>query len=238
MKKRNPFRFQQFEVAQEKAAMPVTTDACIFGASIELGQAKQVLDIGTGTGLLSLMLAQRFKHTQITGIDIHAESVAEANENYTLSPWSERLQAIEANILQWETDQRFDAIISNPPFFSGQLQSEEHDKRRSRHMVSLTYPELINKAACLLNEKGQLWLLIPTLHAEECIALAKINSLYLHQYISIHAYANSDEHVVILHFAKNPADRFYRHLFTYEKQGLYTGEMQYLMRNFYLNKTT
>ena len=93
MKTRKPFRFKQFEILQEGGCMPVTTDACIFGAMADIGNAKNVLDIGTGTGLLSLMLAQRFPEANFTAIDIDEASVNQAHINFENSPWKNRLQA-------------------------------------------------------------------------------------------------------------------------------------------------
>jgi tRNA1Val (adenine37-N6)-methyltransferase len=234
MKTRRPFRFKQFEVAQSPGCMPVTTEACIFGALADLGNAKSVLDIGTGTGLLSLMLAQRFAHAVFTAIDVDAESAKQATENFKNSPWQQRLRAETADLRNWEPGVQFDAIVSNPPFFDNQLPSESDDKRRARHTVTLDFETLLYKIQYLLKQDGICMLLIPILHGEYLVELSKKYALYLHHKIQIRSFTESAPHVVILYLSKTQAAGFTSDLIIYDKPGEYSSEMKALMQDFYL----
>jgi len=234
MKNRKPFRFKQFEVAQSPGCMPVTTDACIFGAIADIGNAKSVLDIGTGTGLLSLMLAQRFADAVFTAIDIDAESIKQATENFKNSPWKQRLQAETADLRTREPGVQYDAIVCNPPFFDNQLLSESDDKRRARHTVTLDFETLFYKIQYLLKQDGICMLLIPILHVEYLQELSKKNALYLHHKIQIRSFTESAPHVIILYLSKNQAAGFTSDFIIYEKPGVYSSEMKALMQDFYL----
>ena len=236
MKTRRPFRFKQFEVAQSKGCMPVTTDACIFGATIDLGNAKNILDIGTGTGLLSLMLAQRFTDGFFTAIDIDEESTSQADSNFKKSPWNKQLNTIAADLRMWEPKITYDAIVCNPPFFDKQLPSESDEKRRARHTVTLEYKTLLNKIYLLLNNEGKCWLLIPYLHSDYINELAATLKLYIKFKINICSFQNSEPHVIIFCFSKTPADGFYSDFTIYKSMGVYSDEMKTLMKDYYLFK--
>lgn len=236
MKTRRPFRFKQFEVAQSEGCMPVTTDACIFGATINLEKAKNILDIGTGTGLLSLMLAQRFTDGFFTAIDIDKESTRQADVNFKYSPWKNRLNTITADIRNWEPEITYDAIVCNPPFFDNQLPSESDEKRRARHTVTLNYETLINKIYTLLNNEGKCWLLIPALHSNYIAEIANSIKLFNHHKINIHSFEHSEPHVIIFSLSKSPADMFYSDFTIYNSPGVYSEEMKNSMNDYYLFK--
>lgn len=234
MKTRRPFRFKQFEVAQSKGCMPVTTDACIFGATIDLGNTKNILDIGTGTGLLSLMLAQRFTEGFFMAVDIDEESTLQATANFENSAWKNRLTALSTDIRNWEPVITFDAIVCNPPFFDKQLPSESDEKRRARHTVTLNYEALLKKIYFLLNSEGKCWLLIPAIHSNYITELAAALNLYIKFKINIRSFEHSEPHVIIFCFSKNPADGFYSDFTIYKKEGVYSDKMETLMKDYYL----
>ena len=236
MKTRRPFRFKQFEVAQSKGCMPVTTDACIFGATIDLGNAKNILDIGTGTGLLSLMLAQRFPDGFFTAIDIDEESTRQANANFNNSPWKNRLNAMTADIRNREPEITYDAIVCNPPFFDNQLPSISDEKRRARHTVTLNYETLLKKIYSLLNNEGKCWLLIPALHSNYIAELATSTKLFNYHKINIRSFEHSEPHVIIFILTKSPADIFYNDFTIYNNPEIYSEEMKFLMKDYYLLK--
>ena len=234
MKFRRPFRFKQFEVAQEGGCMPVTTDACIFGALAGIGNAKNVLDIGTGTGLLSLMLAQRFPDAHFTAIDIDEASVKQAHINFENSPWKDRLNAVKADIREWEPGKQFDAIVCNPPFFENQLPSESEDKRRARHTLTLDFKTLLEKINVLVKDDGICWLLLPMLHVNNIIILLKETTLILNHKINICSFNNTSPHVSAISLKKRNTDYVNRNFLIYKKPNNYTEEMQILMNDFYL----
>src|ERR1700684_2120654 len=138
------FRFKQFIIHQDKSAMKVCTDSCIFGAWTvkHLNGAKKILDAGAGTGLLSLMLAQK-SESQIDSIELDPDSAVQALENIMASPWSKRIRLLEGNVLYYPLRSEYDFIISNPPFFDSDLRSPMEKKNKAKHEETLKLDELI-----------------------------------------------------------------------------------------------
>lgn len=162
------FRFKRFEVRNERSAMKVNTDGVLLGAAVTLsGSEKRVLDVGTGTGTIALMLAQRLSdmgaNARITGIDIDAPSAEEAGENFAASPWATILDARNVPLQQYDGGP-FDLIVSNPPYFDDSLQAPDARRNISRHSVegeSLSYRELVAFAAESLGPDGRLAMILP-----------------------------------------------------------------------------
>ncbi|TDW96563.1 tRNA1(Val) (adenine(37)-N6)-methyltransferase [Dinghuibacter silviterrae] len=163
----NPFfRFKQFTVFQDQCAMKVSTDACIFGAWMagvlkeRVGDESRVLDIGTGTGLLALMVAQQCP-AFITGVEIQQSSTIQAASNMASSPWSGRLRVVPGDINDFTFSSSFDAIISNPPFFEDDLPSPEVGRNLARHGETLTFPQMLRAIFRDLTANGIAGVLIP-----------------------------------------------------------------------------
>lgn len=155
------FKFKYFTVQQSDSAMKVGTDAMILGAFVETENKTRGLDIGTGTGVISLMLAQKNENLQITAIDIDEASVQEANMNFKNSPWSNRLHVIHNDFLAHNFEEQFDLIVSNPPYFSTTNENEDARKAQARHVSSLEIKPFIVKVSSLLSPTGHFWLIIP-----------------------------------------------------------------------------
>ncbi len=156
------FQFKQFRIAQDRCAMKVTTDACILGAWVPvLQQVKRVLDIGAGTGLLSLMLAQRSANTTIDAIELDSDAAAQARENINESPWMERINIIEGDVCGQQFAHKYDLIISNPPFFNDSLLSDKAQENMARHTCALSYTALADVCVNNLNENGYVAILLP-----------------------------------------------------------------------------
>jgi len=146
----NPyFRFKQFMVYQDRCAMKVTTDACLFGAwcAMEIENAKlkikNVLDIGAGTGLLSLMAAQRNRHITIDAVEIENEAAAQAQSNIEASPWRDRIHLYATDIRSFQSLVKYDAIISNPPFYEKEIVSADREKNTAHHSTDLELEQLL-----------------------------------------------------------------------------------------------
>jgi len=159
------FRFRQFSIDDDRSTMKVGTDAVLLGSWAGRGMPSGVLEIGTGCGVISLMLAQRFPAAQVLAIDIHGPSVQQAGENFGRSSWAARLQA-EACSLQ-ELAQRqppaaYDLIVSNPPYFSNALLPPDNSKKLARHTGKLTFGELAGGVAGLLKPDGLFALILPS----------------------------------------------------------------------------
>jgi len=152
------FRFKQFTVRQERCGMKVGTDGTLLGAWARGG--KRVLDVGTGTGLISLMMAQRFCEAEVTGIDIDAEATMQATGNVAASPFATRIRIEQADVRSYE-GRAFDAIVCNPPFFVSSMESPDARRTMARHAQTLNYAELMRHAWRLLADDGELSVVIP-----------------------------------------------------------------------------
>ncbi len=158
----NWFRFKQFTIQQDKCGMKVSTDACIQGAWTPiLPGVKTVLDIGTGTGLLSLMLAQRNSYIAIDAIELDEAAAQQAKENVSSSPWQERINVKQADVRAYAPLVSYDMLICNPPFFDKSLQSNELNRNVARHAISLSKEDIIATADRLLSDEGYLALMLP-----------------------------------------------------------------------------
>ena len=162
------FQFKQFTIHQDRCAMKVTTDACLFGAWVvrEVGSPKSevrsVLDIGTGTGLLSLMLAQKI-NAHIDAIEMDKEAAEQAQENSMASPWKERINIVHGNVKELSNIplDKYDIIISNPPFYENELTSPDPKKNTAHHDEGLLLPELLQVIHSVLAPEGRFYLLLP-----------------------------------------------------------------------------
>lgn len=155
------FRFKQFSVVNDKTAMKVGTDGVLLGAWCDVSSARRILDVGTGCGVIALMVAQRNSMAMIDAIDIDVDSIAEASHNFAVSPWGERLTAIQANFTTFTVDDPYDLIVSNPPFFTNGVLSPEQQRNQARHNTMLKFDELINHSCSLLTPTGVIAIITP-----------------------------------------------------------------------------
>jgi tRNA1Val (adenine37-N6)-methyltransferase len=161
------FQFKEFRIDQENAAMKVCTDSCIFGALIKSQGFKNILDIGTGTGLLALMLAQR-SDALIDAVEIDEAASLQAKQNIKNSPWSDKITVYSQSIQDFSAtaDKKYDLIISNPPFYSNHLKSEDEKVNTALHSTSLSIEDLMEAVTKLLLPEGLFMVLLPPYEAE------------------------------------------------------------------------
>lgn len=184
------FSFKEFTIHQDKCAMKVCTDACLFGAwvahFIETNTIKpeNILDIGAGTGLLSLMLAQK-TNASIDALEIDEDAAMQARQNFQDSPWNERLKLYNISAQDFKTENKYDLIISNPPFFINDLKSEDEKRNKALHTTTLDYNELIRAVKNVLAEDGFFAVLLPFSNAVTFIEIAETQKLYLHRKIDL-----------------------------------------------------
>lgn len=181
------FKFKQFEIDQTGCAMKVNTDGVLLGAMATHQAPLRILDIGTGTGVIALMLAQRFAKAIIEAVEIDEQAAETAKKNFQLSVFKDRLSVENVAIEQYNSDERFDLIVSNPPFFVNDLKNEEHRKGIARHADVDFFEMLVTKSAQLLSEKGKIWLILPVKQANEVIAKAYEFGLSLCDRINLHS---------------------------------------------------
>ena len=174
------FKFKQFTVWHDRCAMKVGTDGVLLGAWCPVcSQAKiKVLDVGTGSGLIALMLAQRLQGAQITAIDIDAGAVEQAKYNFSVSPWADRLNCQQISLQDLEGEGVYDLIVSNPPYFQDSLKNPDNQRAMARHTDTLSYNELLANGARLLTNDGILALVLPIEAESKIIVLAKSYGLF------------------------------------------------------------
>lgn len=171
------FRFKQFAVVNDRSAMKVGTDGVLLGAWCPVASARRVLDVGTGCGVIALMIAQRNSHAVIDAIDIDPDAITEANLNFESSPWASRLTAIECDFNDMDDNERYDLIVSNPPYFTNGVLPSGDARTVARHTASLTYAQLIRGAAQRLTDEGALALISPTDAESDIIEASAFASL-------------------------------------------------------------
>ena len=171
------FRFKQFAVINDRTAMKVGTDGVLLGAWCPVEGVHHVLDVGTGCGVIALMMAQRNASAFITGIDIDHGAIEEATLNFKASPWSERLTAIEGDFNELQVLDNYDLIVSNPPYFTNGVLPTGDARTQARHTGTLSYRQLIEGAAHLLNDEGILSLISPVEAYGDIIEAATFSSL-------------------------------------------------------------
>jgi tRNA1Val (adenine37-N6)-methyltransferase len=167
------FQFKQFVVRQDKCAMKVCTDSCLFGAYLALEKAEEVLDIGTGTGLLALMVAQR-SQARIDAVEIDPQAAQQARENVAASPWAGRIRVFPQSLQDFAltNHQRYDLILSNPPFFESSLRSPVATRTMARHTTGLHWDEILRFGEQFLRPGGSVWILLPPAESALLAALA------------------------------------------------------------------
>ena len=180
------FKFKQFQVKQDRSVFKVGTDSVLLGAWADVSVTGTVLDIGTGTGLLVLMLAQRCR-ASITGIEIDEPSYRQAAENAALSPWSGRINIRHTSLQDYmlSADKTFDLIICNPPYFKDSMKSGNIAKDMARHDTGLSLEELINGVTTLMAPRGRFCLVLPSERYEDIIILCDHNELFLSRELAV-----------------------------------------------------
>ena len=186
------FQFKKFIVHQAHTSMKVCTDACLFGAWAASDQrllnAHKILDIGAGTGLLSLLIAQANNNATITAVEIESAAATEATSNFKLSPWPDHLNLVHDDIRNFSNhaNNLYDVIITNPPFYEGDLKSPDENKNTAAHSTALPWNILIENVAKLLTDGGSFFVLIPTLRAYTMQKLCDNHGLTLVEEVLVH----------------------------------------------------
>jgi tRNA1Val (adenine37-N6)-methyltransferase len=231
----NYFNFKQFTIRQEKSAFKVGTDGVLLGASADLSNVKNILDIGCGTGLISLMLAQRCDAT-ITAIEPDTDSFAEACDNISKSRWAERIKVLNTSIQDLDPGlQGFDLIITNPPYFADSLKNPDNRKTLARHNVSLSSSEILTGVRKFLGENGSLQLILPYVEGNVFIAEAYKYDLFCNRILKIKPLPSSEIRRLILSFSKvqkKPMESFLT--IEHGKRHDFTEEYINLTKDFYL----
>ena len=199
------FEFKKFTINQDRCAMKVGTDGTLLGAWASApAQSRYILDIGTGTGLIALMMAQRYPEAQIVGIDIDDAAVAQATENVATSPFTERISILKQDVTTYKPEMQFDAIVSNPPYFVDSLTCPDEQRSIARHAVTLTFEALIKSAYRLLKAEGTFSVVIPTEMRSKLEASARLEGYFISKVCCIKTTPKKPSKRQLIEFTKAP----------------------------------
>jgi len=231
----NYFSFKQFTVYQDKCSFKVGTDGVLLGAYTDVAGVHKILDIGTGSGLIALMLAQR-SEAEIITIEPDLNSFVQACFNFSKSRWKSRIKAENIDLQNFNpTNTAFDLIVSNPPFFSDSLKNPDHRKAAARHNESLTAEELLKGAERLMADGGRLQVILPYVEGNILIAEANKYGLYCNNVLKIKPLATSEIRRLILTFSRRKLKATERFLvIEHGERHDFTEEYKNLTKDFYL----
>lgn len=221
--------------------MKVCTDSCVFGAWVAQSanpSPKTILDIGSGTGLLSLMLAQHFGQSEIHALEIEPSAILQSQQNFQNATFSKQLQLFPISIQDFSnsTDRKYDVVICNPPFFSAHLLSDKEKNNIAKHNNTLSPSALSLSASKLMNQESEFWLLIPTSASKEYISCFENNGLFLNECVEVFHNHTKPSFRLIIKFSKLNNNSLLNYKFIIQNQdGTYTNSFVELLKKYYLN---
>ncbi len=227
------FRFKQFSIEQDDVAMKVGTDGVLLGAWANSDNAKRILDIGTGTGVIALQMAQRNAEARVWAVEIDATAAKRARANFDMSPWAERLEVEQTAVQEFASADKFDLIISNPPYFVNSLLPPDELRSTARHTHGLTFEELDSAVCRLLAEEGRFALILPPTEFEQYLAQSH---LHLVRRCDVHSVKGGVVKRVMGEFAKQKptATKHETLAIEVERRGEFSEEYRALTKDFYL----
>jgi len=230
------FQFKQFTIYQDLAGMKVGTDSIILGSAIKIkSEYKRIIDVGTGTGLLSLMIAQKSSNSDITAVEIDSNAYHQAKINIDKCKWRNRINLIHADAKQLEIDHKYDLIICNPPYFSNSKQSVIISKNTARHQVELTFKDLLNIWDKIGNDDSDLACIIPIIESEKLYKIMKNHGNYLAYYLEVRSNPNSYPKRAVMLFSKYKMETIQSELCIHNNEGGYSEAYIKMTKDFYLN---
>lgn len=231
-----PFQFKQFTVAQDKAAMQVGTDGVLLGAWVDVQNAYSILDVGSGTGLIALLCAQRSSATIIDAIELEENAYLQAVENFEQSNWNDRLFCYHTSFQQFykEIEEEYDVIVSNPPFYTSTFKNLEEKRALARHVENLPYKDLLLGTSKLLAEKGVAAFIIPFTEESSFLQLATTYNLYANKITRVRGTKNSEIKRSLLQLSFQKTEIEISELIIETTRHNYTPEYTSLVKDFYL----
>ncbi|MCU0326903.1 MAG: methyltransferase [Spirosomaceae bacterium] len=237
MPRNQHFRFKQFTINQDKCAMKVCTDACILGAFVDVINADKILDIGAGTGLLSLMIAQR-TNAPIEAVEIDEDAYNQAIENVANTPFTNQIKVYKTRIQEFTRDlfRSYSLIVSNPPFYQNSLQSPDNQTNKALHNTELSFEELADCVAKLLDVKGRFFVLLPYSETQKFVEIAKTYGLFVNHQLHIRHDENKPIFRVVSTFTSDSnSELMIDELKIWQENGkVYDQKFRELLKDYYL----
>lgn len=232
------FQFKQFKIRQDRCAMKVGTDGVLLGAWAELYSGKRILDIGSGTGLISLMMAQRFEDAEIVGVELEESAAMQAMENVEESEYARRIEIKHCSLAEYLLicERKFDLLVCNPPFFVGSKKAETEGRSLARHADKLNLGHLMRGASQLLNDEGSIALVLPMEQRRSALTLAAFNKLCFQRELVVRTVPLKQAKRVCLQFGMKSRELFTEEL-VIEDAGRhgYSSDYINLTKDFYLH---
>lgn len=229
------FRFKQFSIKDDRCAHKVGTDGTLLGAWTKVEHATGILDIGTGSGLIALMLAQRATpETKIEAVELSKHDYHQAVENVKHSPWAKKIKVHHLPVQQFQIDDKFNCIVSNPPYFNNSFKPPNESRIASRHTDTLSFEELLTNTKRLLTGDGKLSVILPYTEGLQFIDLAKVYSLFLTRQWSFRTRIEKPIERWLLEFSGISSSLETGEILLYNKEDEWSAEYKLLTRDFYL----
>jgi len=231
------FQFKQFSIYQENSGMKLTADAVLFGAwTFTNYKAERILDIGCGTGILSLIAAQKTSAI-ITAIDIDDGAIKDTNTNINETPWQNRINVIHSSIQNFTriNSLGFDLIVSNPPFYEHSLDSLIESRTLARKNITLSYLDLLKQSKLIMDKSTRLSILLPTQYSRSFIILAESQGIYLKRICEVHETNSSPSKICFMVFSLQNRQPQNEKLYKLHTNGIVTTEYFALIKDFYTN---
>lgn len=228
------FQFKQFTVWHDRCAMKVGTDAVLLGAWADADAVERVLDVGCGSGVIALMLAQRFLQAHVTGVELDAEAALQARENVLASPWADRLKVVQEDFCNYHPAMGFDLIVSNPPYFIDALRPPMEERSLARHAAGLNYETLFRRSRELLTAHGRVCVILPTEVERMAVDAAAKNGLYVDRKVRVFTKEGKPQRRVMLSFVTDVSPVETTDLFLMNADGSDADAYRELTADFYL----
>ena len=232
-----PFQFKQFTIQQDRCAMKIGTDGVLLGAWVPIDDTvNAILDIGTGTGVIALMMAQRSQAQIVDALEIDADAYEQAVENFEASSWGDRLFCYHASFQEFvqEIDEQYDLLISNPPFFAEDYKTDSDQRDLARFQDALPFDHLLIGASKLLSESGRLAIIVPFQEEEKVIRIAEQVGLFVQKNTRVKGAPSTKIKRSLLVFTRDRKEVEVEELVIEKSRHLYTDKYVDLVKDFYL----
>lgn len=229
------FRFKQFTIRQDRCALKVGTDGAVLGAWASLEGAKRILDIGTGTGLLALMAAQRNAQARIDAVEIDEAAAAQATENVAASPWSDRIRVHRMDVRRIQVSEPYDRVICNPPYYAGEMSASDAMASIAKHGAELQLDEMVAAVGRLLSAEGRFAVILPANREHDIRRLVEGTGLFVVRRGALHYLEGRPSKRVLLEFARHRAEVEDAPITVEHAPGRFTDQYRRLLADFMLH---